>query len=276
MVKESEIGKIIAEAHSEILDLWQKQLVLNVKSLVEAIGVKEMKQYTSQFMTSFAKASVVTHEIQSKEFAPVLSLLAKLSELMTQLNVSPTDTSLFTFSLKDAIFPILQKHCANRELGVLVYDVNTVIDRLGLYSFNAYLESRERIINEQQKALLETSVPVVKIWDGILMIPLVGMLDSTRTQLMMETMLTAMEESQYQIAILDISGIPIVDSLVARHLITAANAVRLMGGECIVTGIRARISQTLVQLGIDLSNIITRTTLADGLQYAITKISNKI
>jgi len=154
--------------------------------------------------------------------------------------------------------------------------VNTLIDRLGVFTFSVYQESREELMREQQRAFMEVSVPVVRIWDRIIMIPLVGMLDSSRTQQMMETMLTALEDYQSKVAIMDISGIPVVDTLVARHLITAASAARLMGAECIITGIRARISQTLVQLGVDLSGFITRTTLADGLQLALKMTDQKI
>ncbi len=276
MVKEIDLGKLIADSQSEILDLWQKELIINAKLLVESIGVKEMKLQTNQFIKLFIKAIGVTFDVGEKDFEPVVKSLNEFSKLMKEMNIPPTETSFFTFSIKNAIFPILQKNYTGTQLYSMLKNVNNVVDRMSNHIFNEYLQSREAIIFEQQKALLETSIPIVKLWNGILLIPLVGMLDSSRIQLMIENILSSIENTQAKIVIIDISGIPVVDSLVARHFITAANAVKLMGGECIITGIRAIISQTLVQLGIDLSGIITRKSLADGLQYSLEKMGKRI
>lgn len=276
MSKKAETENRLSRAETEILDAWQKLLILEAKSVVETLTVKEMKVHTSKFLKAFIYAYESRESFESDTYKPVLAILETFSRTMSQLYVAANDTANFTFLMKNAILPVLKKTLTNDNLVDEILRINAVIDRLGLHTFTMYLEAQQELIHEQQKAIMETSVPVVKLWDGILLVPLVGMLDSTRTQQMMEAMLTAMEETQARIAILDISGIPIVDSLVARHFITAANAIRLMGGDCIITGIRSRISQTLVQLGIDLSNIITRTTLADGLQHALEKTGKSI
>lgn len=190
---------------------------------------------------------------------------------MTVKNLPPSETALLIFSMKDVIFSIFQSSFEGDDFHKVLLMTNNIIDRLGLLIFDHYLQAKEKLITEQQNIMLELSVPVVTVWDKILMVPLIGMIDSRRTQLMMERLLTAIENTQSKIAILDISGIPIVDTLVARHLIVTISAAKLMGSECIITGISSRIAQTIVNLGVDLTGIVTRSTLADGLKYAVEK-----
>lgn len=271
-----EIAAVLLEKQDDIFELWNKQIILRAKALAEIVGLDEIKSRTRAMTDHFIRA------LREKDDEPyeldenIHELLKDLIRKMTVQNITPSETAAFVFSMKDAMFPILREHFEGNELAYAIMEAGQLIDQIGISTFEIYLESREETIAEQQKIFMEVAVPVVKVWNKIIMIPLVGMLDSERTQLMMESMLTALEDMQSKVVILDISGIPVVDTLVARHLITAASAVRLMGAECIITGIRARIAQTLVQLGVDLGGFMTRTTLADGLQSAIQLTGQKI
>ncbi len=269
-------ARILQDNKETILDQWHQQLILNTKSLVESMGLNVMKQRTEELLDALIDALARNDGFDSDSYDNARSLMTDISRQMTLSNLTPSEVTLFVFSLRDVIFPLFQANIDAGQQAAHYRLMNTLIDRLGVFTFTVYQESREELMREQQRAFMEVSVPVVRIWDRIIMIPLVGMLDSSRTQQMMETMLTALEDYQSKVAIMDISGIPVVDTLVARHLITAASAARLMGAECIITGIRARISQTLVQLGVDLSGFITRTTLADGLQLALKMTDQKI
>ena len=273
---QSNAARILQNNKAEILDQWHQQLILNTKSLVESIGLNVMKQRTEELLDTLIDALTQDDDFEGDSYDNARNLMTDISRQMTLSSLTPSEVTLFVFSLRDIIFPLFQTNMDAGQLAAHYSLVNSLIDRLGVFTFTVYQESREELMREQQQAFMEVSVPVVRIWDRIIMIPLVGMLDSSRTQQMMETMLTALEDYQSKVAIMDISGIPVVDTLVARHLITAASAARLMGAECIITGIRARISQTLVQLGVDLSGFITRTTLADGLQLALKMTDQKI
>ena len=268
-----ELASVLSEKRGLISELWEKQLIVGARALVEAVGIDEIKNKTRimpEYLIEFLS------EKDDESLQKINELLEDFCRKMTARNLTPSEAVMFVFSLKDAIFPVLKEKFSTDTLPQAIMEINRVIDRLGLKTFEVYLSFREQIITDQQRAFREISVPVVKVWDKIIMIPLVGILDSERTQMMMETLLAALEELQAKVAILDISGIPVVDTLVARHLISAASAVRLMGSECIITGIRARIAQTLVQLGVDLGGFTTAMTMADGLQRALELTGQKI
>ncbi|OQX27261.1 MAG: hypothetical protein BWK80_06160 [Desulfobacteraceae bacterium IS3] len=278
-MEKKEIAALLSKHQEDILDTWHKQLIVRAKSLVEIIGFTETKSFTENIIANFINLFHLPETEWNNRngyYAKLEALLSDLSSKMTSLNITPSETAAFIFSMKEAVFIILRKHIDDKALSETAITVGQFVDRLAVITFEAYLNTREKIIYDQQKAFMEISVPVVKIWHRIIMVPLIGMLDSERTQLMMEVMLTALEDTQSKVAILDISGIPVVDTLVARHLITAASAARLMGAECIITGVRPRIAQTLVQLGVDLGGIVTRTTMADGLQLALELTGQKI
>jgi rsbT co-antagonist protein RsbR len=262
-------ASIVQINKSKILDQWHQQLILNTKSLVESIGLNVMKQRTEELLEALIDALGRDDDFKSDSYDNVRNQMTDISRQMTLSNLSSSEAAQFVFSLKNVIFPLFQANVDVKQLAAYYLVMNSLIDNLGLFTVTVYQESREELKREHQRAFMEVSVPVVRIWDRIIMIPLVGMLDSSRAQQMMEIMLTALEDYQSKVVILDISGIPEVDTLVARHLITAASAVRLMGADCVITGIRAKISQTLAQLGVDLSGFITCTTLADGLQLAL-------
>jgi rsbT co-antagonist protein RsbR len=273
---QTNLARILQDNKETILDQWHQQLILNTKPMVESIGLNVMKQRTKELLDALIDALKRDDGFEGDSYDDARNLMTDISRQMILSNLTPSEVTLFVFSLRDVIFPLFQENIDAGQLAAQYHLVNALIDKLGVFTFTVYQESREELMREQQRAFMEVSVPVVRIWDRIIMIPLVGMLDFSRTQQMMETMLTALEDYQSKVAIMDISGIPVVDTLVARHLITAASAARLMGAECIITGIRARISQTLVQLGVDLSGFITRTTLADGLQLALKMTDQRI
>lgn len=272
-----EMAEVIRKNQQEILKTWVGQIMAGAKRLIDALGEEEIKRFAMESLAVLIKAMPNGDDIEAEPYGKLREILKNLSSHSAAKDITPSETTTFVFSMKDAVFPIFQTaYKQKEEFGEILGALNRLIDKLGLYCFESYMKSREGVIKEQQRALLELSVPVVKVWEKVLMIPLIGMLDSARTQLVMEALLTAIEEDQAKVAILDISGIPVVDTLVAKHILRTVSAAKLMGAECIITGIRSRISQTMVQLGVDLGGIVTRTTLADGLKVALDLTGQKI
>lgn len=275
-VTTKDLTALLSKNRDDIFERWNNQLIIRAKSLVEITGVDEMRSITRNMLDHFVGVLPVREDQESRFYKEIMGLITDISSQMTSQNINPAEISVFIFSMKDAIFPLIHNHFADKDLADAIMQINQFIDHLGINAFESYVNTREKIISDQQRAFMEISVPVVRVWHKIIMIPLIGMLDSERTQLMMEILLTALEDTQSKVAILDISGIPVVDTLVARHLITAASAARLMGAECIITGVRSRIAQTLVQLGVDLGGFITRSSMADGLELALELTGQKI
>jgi len=184
---------------------------------------------------------------------------------------SSGETSRFVLAAKKPLFDRLQTAFSKDAAGLAenLWWVSLLVDRAAQYTVDAYQRTREEIINRQQQELLELSTPVVKLWDGVLAVPMIGTLDSARTQLVMETLLQRIVETGSELAIVDITGVPTVDTLVAQHLLKTVTAIRLMGADCIISGIRPQIAQTIVHLGIDLQGITTKATLADALSLAL-------
>lgn len=194
------------------------------------------------------------------------ALLAELSRERARQGFTPSETALSVFTLKDAVLGELGE-CETVDAGFLEF--SRFVDNLGLFTFESYVAAREMIIADQAEQLLELSTPVVKLWDGIVAVPLVGTLDSARTQVVMEKLLQALVDTGSEHAIIDITGVPAVDTQVAQHLLKTVVAARLMGAECIVSGIRPQIAQTMVALGIEFGDIVTKATLADALVAAL-------
>ncbi|MEV7425492.1 STAS domain-containing protein [Streptomyces sp. NPDC091212] len=196
--------------------------------------------------------------------------VTELSLRRAREGVSPTATSLAVLALKEALLEAVQRRPGDSgELFGSALLVNRLLDSAGALSFETYVEGREEIIRRQSRQLLEVSTPVVRLWRHVLAVPLIGTLDTARTQVVMENLLQAIQEHEAQVAIIDITGVPTVDTAVAQHLMQTVNAVRLMGADCLISGIRPPIAQTIAQLGIDLSTILTRATLADALSAAV-------
>ena len=202
--------------------------------------------------------------------SPAKEVLSSISRSRAVQGFSPSETAMFVFSLKQPLFEVLKRDSLQaQELSDGSWQITLLLDKLGLYTIEVFQRSREAVINRQQEELLELSTPVVRLWDSILALPLIGTLNSERTQVVMESLLEKIVETEAQIAIIDITGVPTVDTLVAQHLLKTVAAARLMGADCIISGIRPQIAQTIIHLGINLSDVVTKATLADAFAVAL-------
>jgi rsbT co-antagonist protein RsbR len=213
-------------------------------------------------------------DVDKAEWAAVRDLLGDLSRARAREGYSPSETATFVFSLKQPLFDRLRQELGKDPdaLAAELWGATLLLDRLGLYTTEVNLKAREETIGRQQQELLELSTPVVQLWDGILALPLIGTLDSARTQVVMESLLQRIVETGAGIAIIDITGVPTVDTLVAQHLLKTVAAARLMGADCIISGIRPQIAQTIVHLGVELGDVITKATLAGALSVALERL----
>ncbi|HKA28428.1 MAG TPA: STAS domain-containing protein [Candidatus Binatia bacterium] len=212
-------------------------------------------------------------DITAPAWGETRALLADIAQTRARQGFSPSETATFVFSLKQPLFERLRGNLARdpAALADAMWKTTTLLDSLGLYTTELYQKGREEMIARQQQEMIELSTPVVELWDGILALPLIGTLDSARTQVVMETLLQKIVDTGAGIAIIDITGVPTVDTLVAQHLLKTVAAARLMGAECIISGIRPQIAQTVVHLGVDLQDVITKATLADAFAIALRK-----
>jgi rsbT co-antagonist protein RsbR len=232
------------------------------------------------FLSVFADtvATAETLDPNGPVWDPVRAFLADVTAHRVRQGFTPSETATFVFSLKQPLYSRLRDAYSDRpaELVEVSWSVNVLLDSLGLYTTEVFQRSREAIIARQQEELLELSTPVVQLWEGILALPLIGTLDSARTQVVMESLLQKIVDTGASLAIIDITGVPTVDTLVAQHLLKAVAAARLMGADCIISGIRPQIAQTIVHLGVDLTNVITKSTLADAFIIALKKTGSSI
>jgi rsbT co-antagonist protein RsbR len=234
----------------------------------EADAVELAGRFLEELRRCVAAAQL--DDIQASEWAPLRAMLDDLSRTRAIQGFSPGETAIFVFSLKEPMFELLGRELGGdaAELARQIWATTQLIDKLGLYTIESYAKTREEVIMRQQQELLELSTPVVELWDGILALPLIGTLDSSRTQIVMESLLQRIVSSGAEIAIIDITGVPTVDTLVAQHLIKTISAARLMGADCILSGIRPQIAQTIVHLGLEL-NVISKATMRDALALAL-------
>ncbi|GIN02822.1 polyvinylalcohol dehydrogenase [Planomonospora venezuelensis] len=195
-------------------------------------------------------------------------LLAELSRSRARQGFSPAETANAVFGLKEALYEVVEDDGTPEALRGFIW-FSKIIDDLGLFTFETYAAAREKIIIDQAEQLLELSTPVVKLWEGIVAVPLIGTLDSARTQVVMEKLLQALVETGSEHAVIDITGVPAVDTQVAQHLLKTVMAARLMGAECVISGIRPQIAHTIVTLGIEFGDIVTKASLADALAHAL-------
>lgn len=275
-----EIQDLIRENEDRILKRWMKNLVTDLKRHKELISEDELEEQSRIFLHLFVQSisKGELKEISSSDYKKIVQFLKNLSKTRVEMGFSASETALFIFCLKDALLPYIQKEYESdtkRMAGELTR-INLLIDRLGLITFNEYILSKEQIIREQAEGLLELSSPIITLWDKVLAIPIIGTLDSNRTQTIMENLLNQIVVSGSKIAIIDITGVSVVDTQVANHLIKTVSAVRLLGAESIITGIRPEIAQTIVNLGLDLQEIITRANLSDGIKLAFEKLNIKV
>ena len=212
------------------------------------------------------------------EWSGVREMLANLSRSRGLQGFTPSETASFVFSLKKPLFARLRREFSKdaEALAEVTWAATELLDKLGLYTTEVYQKSREEVIGRQQQEMLELSTPVVKLWEGILALPMIGTLDSARTQIVMESLLQKIVETGSGIAIIDITGVPTVDTLTAQHLLKTVTAARLMGAECIISGIRPQIAQTIVHLGVDLGDVTTKATLADAFAVALERTGRSV
>jgi rsbT co-antagonist protein RsbR len=265
-------SKIFQKRKQHILETWIKNQLANDALREDLINNEEARNQSEELLD--ALLNKLHTEKQgggpADGFDPVLEFLETLSITRARKGYSPRETGAFLFSLKDALIKTLSEEIKDDPKSL--YDeslkISNLMDELTIASFETFIKGREEVILRQTDEIAEISTPVIRVWDGILALPIIGTLDSSRTQVVMENLLSQIVATGSSIAILDISGVPAVDSLVAQHLIKTVSATRLMGAECIISGIRPEIAQTVVHLGIDLSGIVTKSSLASALNYA--------
>lgn len=263
--------KLLQKQKNNILELWMKNQLADEGLREDLISNEDLRTQSEELISSLVNnlTSNDIGDLDGENWNPVIEILGGIAITRARQGFSPRETGRFVFSLKDALLTVLQKEIADPQ--VLFEEsmkISGVMDNLSIITFETFIKGREEVILRQTDEIAEISTPVIRVWDGILALPIIGTLDSSRTQIVMENLLQEIVETGSSIAILDISGVPAVDSLVAQHLIKTVSATRLMGAECIISGIRPEIAQTVVHLGIDLSNIITKASLATALAYA--------
>lgn len=267
-------SKILQRKKKAILEDWMKNQLSDESLREDLMSNDDLREQSEELLNSLLQSINENNlsDSSAHEFENVSEILSGISISRARQGFTPKETGLYVLSLKEALLQTLKNEMKDND-GAL-YDatikVNKLIDGFSMVTFDTYIKGREEVILRQTDEITEISTPVIRIWDGILALPIIGTLDSARTQVVMENLLQEIVNTGSIIAILDISGVPAVDSLVAQHLIKTVSATRLMGAECIISGIRPEIAQTVVHLGIDLSGIITKATLANALRYAFT------
>ena len=274
------ISNVLKKSGKEIQANWAKDLANAQSASKGRISAAELEQQAGEFIKLLTETSehAKASDISSPEFKPIRDFLEGVSRSRVAQGFSSDETASFIFSLKKPFFAALRAD-AGKDADALadqVWRATELLDALGLHTVKAYQKSREDVINRQQREMLELSTPVVKLWEGILALPMIGTLDSARTQVVMENLLQKVVETGAQIAILDITGVPTVDTLVAQHLLKTVTALRLMGAECIISGVRPQIAQTIVHLGVDLQGVTTKANLADALALALKRTGSSL
>ena len=268
---------VLQTQDDSLLDAWMKAQTGSMASRKDLIKETELREQSRKFLAALRTAAEKggSTDINGAAWDEARDFLKSVSASRAQQGFTPTETAMFVFSLKEPVFEQLRKDVGDnaKALASELWQATTLFDRLGLYTTEAYQQSRNDVIGRQQAELLELSTPVVQLWEGILALPLVGTLDSSRTQVVMESLLQRIVDTGSEIAIIDITGVPTVDTLVAQHLMKTIAATRLMGADCIISGIRPQIAQTIVHLGVDLGEVTTKATLADALAAALKRLS---
>ncbi|WP_020656937.1 STAS domain-containing protein [Massilia niastensis] len=273
------LSQMLQEQQSAIGAEWLGQL--------EALAVRgtsasreQLRNHCQQFIAAFAAATRggVLDNTEHRSWDEVRDLLSEISSTRAKTGSTPSETATFIFSLKQPVFGHLRAAFADEPdlLASASWTINTLLDKLGLYTIEVFQKAKDQIIVRQQQELLELSTPVVKLWNGILALPLIGTLDSARTQVVMENILQKIVDTGAVIAIIDITGVPTVDTLVAQHLMKTIAAARLMGADCIISGIRPQIAQTIVHLGVNLEDVVTKATLADAFLVALERTGTAV
>lgn len=274
----STLGRIISENQSALLSVWITDLLSKIRR--DKASESELREQAVQFLSALSQTlqTTVDLKIETGAWAEIRQLLTEISQTRARQGFTPIETANFVFSLKEPLFTYLRSALSDnpQELSEEIMRASLLFDRLGLFTIEVFQKTREQVIQRQQQELLELSTPVVQLWKNVLALPLIGTLDSARTQIVMENLLQKIVDTGALIAIIDITGVPTVDTLVAQHLLKTIAAARLMGADCIISGIRPQIAQTIVHLGVNLEDVITKATLADAFVIALQRTGSTI
>ena len=264
-------GSLLVARRADILEAWLRAQLSAPTLRPELLSERELRAESERLLIAVGEAWTRDPDADTAgaTWERVRGHLEELSRSRATDGYSPSETATFVFSLRQPMFDVLREVSSGDELAERLWDASTVIDRLGLLTIEAYQRTREEVIRRQQDELLELSTPVIKLWAGAVAVPLIGTLDSARTQVVMENLLERIVQTDAVIAIIDITGVPTVDTLVAQHLLKTIAAARLMGADCIVSGVRPQIAQTIVHLGVELGDVVTKATLADAFRLAL-------
>jgi rsbT co-antagonist protein RsbR len=272
VASKEKFAEILNRRSSQITERWLEHQLGERKKL-SAAERQETTRQSRDFLDALASAAKKgsTDDISGPEWNRVREILADLSASRAKGGYTPSETAGFVLSLKRPLFSVLLEELGTDSgaLGEALWQATSLLDSLGLLTTETFQKTREDIISRQQQELLELSTPVVRLWENILALPLIGTLDSARTQVVMQNLLDAIVETRSDFAIIDITGVPVVDTLVAQHLLKTVAAARLMGADCLISGIRPQIAQTIIHLGVDLTNVTTKATLADAFAIAL-------
>jgi rsbT co-antagonist protein RsbR len=263
------LAQIVETSENEILNEWLVKLKEAGATGAGRMSPQDLTTQCQQFLKAFKTALASGTDINTDAYRETRAILEQISRSRALQGYSPSETATFILSLKEPLFNRLNA-VYGRDAAQAIWEATQIVDKFGLFTFETFVKAREEIINRQSREIAELSTPVVKLWDGILAVPLIGTLDSARTQVVMETLLETTVQQSAQIAIIDITGVPTVDTLVAQHLLKTVAAMRLMGADCIISGIRPQIAQTMVHLGVEL-NVHSKATLADAFKLALIK-----
>lgn len=273
--KSTGLAETLKNSEENILSDWIGLQLAVVGRRVGAADERTLKTNSRDFLKLLRDA--VQNEgpsnLDGQGWDKIRDFLTALSASRAKDGFSPSETATFVFSLKEPLFAQLRENISDAKLlAEEIWKTTLVLDKLGLYTTEAYTKTRDEVISRQQQEMLELSTPVVRLWDGILALPLIGTLDSSRTQVVMQNLLEAIVNTRSDIAIIDITGVPTVDTLVAQHLLKTVAAARLMGADCFISGIRPQIAQTIIHLGVELGAVTTKATMADAFQVALQRL----
>jgi rsbT co-antagonist protein RsbR len=276
----SKLLEILQTQESDILAEWIGQQLSAAASRGTALHEGEQRQQSIAFLAALREAVEAggASDASGAAWEATREQLTVISKTRARQGFTPVETATFIFSLKRVLFERLRRAHANDGAGLAedIWKVTEILDRLGLVTFDAYSKARDEVISRQQQEMLELSTPVIQLWDGVLALPLIGTLDSGRTQVVMESLLQQIVATGSTIAIIDITGVPTVDTLVAQYLLKTIAAARLMGADCIVSGVRPQIAQTIVHLGVELGDVSTKATLADAFRIALRRLGRAV
>ena len=274
-VMKTRIAEVLERNEAEILSDWMKEQATALTQRPDLMKESELRQQSTKFLKLFREAIAGNNlDIQQPIWGPVREFIGEVSRSRAIQGFSPSETATFVLSLKQPLFTRLRKiHEGQPDyLFEDLWNATVLLDKLGLYTTEVFLKTREDVIGRQQKEMFELSTPVVELWQGILGLPIIGTLDSKRSQQVMETLLNRLAETQSEVAVIDITGVPVMDTSTAQHLLKTVTATRLMGADCIISGIRPQIAQTIVHLGVNLGDVTTKASMAGALAVAFKRM----